>query len=349
LHSADGGQTWDAYDTGQPLPLRAVTFLDEYRGWAVGSLGTILATRDGGRSWAVQRRGGDRTGWLCIASQIEQMPLELCVKLGGNDGYLGAVEVVTRIHPEEPPLERAHLENRLHESVIHVGGSASNLAWEFPLPTAGNGLPTSAILGHWDNLHHGHSLRVLQENLVRKIRQWRPDVIITDPIKPQSVNGPAGLINQAVLAAVDAAADPTAEADQALVTGLSPWRAKKVFGFQGPDQKGSLNLTTSQLATRLGQPIADQARDGWRLIYRSYRRPADSLGFQLLVNRLPVELGKQDFFSGIAPEPGQKTRRQLGAPPPKDVRSIGRLIQRRGNIQRLLQYASAAAGPKTSW
>ena len=48
--------------TGQPLPLNAVYFADERHGWAVGELGSVLATTDGGKNWQVQRRGGQRGG-----------------------------------------------------------------------------------------------------------------------------------------------------------------------------------------------------------------------------------------------------------------------------------------------
>ena len=68
FHSADGGRTWQAFATGQTLPLRALAFVDEQTGWAVGELGTILATQDGGRSWRVQRTGGRRAApWRCSA------------------------------------------------------------------------------------------------------------------------------------------------------------------------------------------------------------------------------------------------------------------------------------------
>jgi photosystem II stability/assembly factor-like uncharacterized protein len=101
LHSADGGQTWQVLRHGQPLPVRALTFLDAHRGWAVGAMGTILATRDGGRTWQVQRRGGERAAWLSLASQAENLPLELVVNLSGNEGFLGVVEVLNAAAPAD--------------------------------------------------------------------------------------------------------------------------------------------------------------------------------------------------------------------------------------------------------
>ncbi|MCH5374859.1 MAG: YCF48-related protein, partial [Planctomycetes bacterium] len=349
LHTADGGRSWQIFDTGQALPLSAVTFLDEHRGWAVGALGTILATRDGGRTWTLQHRGGEQAAWLCLFSQTTQLPLELAVDLSSNDGFLGAVEIVGSASGAEKETQQSHPEDRLREAVSIVGGSYANLAWGFPLPVAGRDVPMSVIVGGWDRVHGSASQSHLHEYLVRKIRQWRPEIIVTDPLRPRGQNDLAQLINQTVLAAVDAAADPLAETDQALVTGLRPWQTKKVFSYEGRDQSATLNLTTSQLAPQLGQSLADQAALGWQLLQSHHEWPAQTLGFRLLLNRLPVELGRQSFFSGISLPQGGEARRQLGAPPPKDLRAISRLIQQRRNIEHLLRYASESSRRGAAW
>lgn len=74
LHSADRGATWKILSTRHSLPLEEIRFLDEQRGWAVGPLGRILATRDGGESWYEQRAGGRRAGVLGIASTVAEIP-----------------------------------------------------------------------------------------------------------------------------------------------------------------------------------------------------------------------------------------------------------------------------------
>ncbi|MCZ6731195.1 MAG: YCF48-related protein, partial [Gammaproteobacteria bacterium] len=43
--------------------LQAVHFVDAERGWAVGDDGTVLATSDGGRSWAAQTAGTAAILW----------------------------------------------------------------------------------------------------------------------------------------------------------------------------------------------------------------------------------------------------------------------------------------------
>jgi photosystem II stability/assembly factor-like uncharacterized protein len=53
LQTRDGGKTWSAQNYGENLPqLFAVFFRDEQTGWAVGQLGTLMRTVDGGQHWA---------------------------------------------------------------------------------------------------------------------------------------------------------------------------------------------------------------------------------------------------------------------------------------------------------
>lgn len=54
-YSPDNGISWNTQTTRQSLPLRALSFIDDQHGWAVGEFGTILATDDGGETWRQQR------------------------------------------------------------------------------------------------------------------------------------------------------------------------------------------------------------------------------------------------------------------------------------------------------
>ena len=61
--TTDGGRTWEVlYADGAGFPLQDVVFTDALHGWAVSSSGTlvgsIIATRDGGRTWVEQFGAG---------------------------------------------------------------------------------------------------------------------------------------------------------------------------------------------------------------------------------------------------------------------------------------------------
>lgn len=80
-HSAAG--SWVRQKAGTMAWLRAVFFLDQNRGWAVGSKGTLLKTVDGGQNWKPNTAPtvsivrdifflDDQNGWLvCEANQYE--------------------------------------------------------------------------------------------------------------------------------------------------------------------------------------------------------------------------------------------------------------------------------------
>ncbi|HEX7177544.1 MAG TPA: YCF48-related protein [Pyrinomonadaceae bacterium] len=76
LHTSDGGATWGAAllvaassisttaaqfaPSGSRAPrVNAVSFIDERRGWAVGSNGSVFSTTNGGRSWSARTTGTD--------------------------------------------------------------------------------------------------------------------------------------------------------------------------------------------------------------------------------------------------------------------------------------------------
>jgi len=84
-HTTDGGTTWNMVHGGEPPPidfsnidpnqrvdenfgaeeevytLNSIYFSDRRYGWAVGELGTIIATTDGGATWSKQKSGTDHS------------------------------------------------------------------------------------------------------------------------------------------------------------------------------------------------------------------------------------------------------------------------------------------------
>jgi len=75
---------WTPQRVGSMAWLHAVFFLDENRGWAVGSKGTLLATMDGGRSWQTKSQpapdvlrdiyfSDDQNGWLLCEADVYEL------------------------------------------------------------------------------------------------------------------------------------------------------------------------------------------------------------------------------------------------------------------------------------
>src|SRR5262245_12240446 len=113
LHSADWGQQWELFSTGQGLPFNGLFSVDEQRGWAVGDLGSILSTVDGGKSWRIQRRGGQRAAVLFVHSQPSGLPMDTVALLGGQEGYLTVGVRVNAVDPASAAFNRATDGHRL--------------------------------------------------------------------------------------------------------------------------------------------------------------------------------------------------------------------------------------------
>lgn len=351
LHSGDGGQKWQTSKTEQTAPLRGLTFIDEYRGWAVGSLGTILHTRDGGLTWRIQRAGGTRIALLGIVSEPRRMPLEIVADQAGNDAYLTAIEVIGRVVAQPDPSQRSIFASteRAHAAVVTAGGSAADGSWRFPLPEAGLLSTTDALLARWNAANDGQALQRLEEHLVRRIRQWRPETIVTEDVSPRGDNPLAHLTNQVTFAAVEKAADATAYPDQINQAGLAAWRVKKVFTLLPPENQGLVNITPSQWAPRLGRSVAEQAEAGRGLIARDCVASPRNIGLKLFIDRLPQDSGKRGVMSGIALQAGGDARRLLSDPPSGNLEALSQIAQKRHNVEQLLDRMSSDATVGAGW
>ncbi len=339
FHTPDAGRTWTAVSTGQSLPLESITFADDLHGWAVGQLGTILATTDGGLTWARQRSGGTRSALLGLFSRPEHIPLELFARLSGDEGYLGVVEVLNRQDLETPGRSEVPPADRTHEAALGVGASAAEIAWHFPLRQPGLKLSFEQVVASWDRANDGRGQQELESYLVRQIRQWRPEVVVTHDMSPQSDDPANVLIGQSVLQAVRQAADPTAHAEQISQLGLEPWQVKKVYAALPPGSHGSTDLPTKQLAMRLGRSLADAASTPRGLLAKELQPSSDSLGFHLVYSLLDQPTQRDDFFRGIALQPGGEARRLLMEPDAEAVQVAERIAERKRNTDAILDRA----------
>ena len=358
FHSPDAGRSWTSFLTNSCVPIHALSFADDQNGWAVGALGTILATADGGRTWRPQHAGGTRAALLGLFSQPEDVPLELLARLSGNDGYLGVVEVLNRGDIEVKPRDEVHADQRVREALVAVGGCDGSLAARFPVRQPGLQLSAEQIIDGWNRACDGrgmgdcpgfcvskngtvpfcgNGIEELHAHLVRRIRAWRPDVIVTHDASPRGDDPLRHLVNQLVLQAVRDAADPRQFPEQATHAALEPWQVKKVFAALPPSAHGSTDLTTAQLATRLGRSLADAAAVPRGLLRGRYAPSPPTLGFRLLSSPLTQQQGERDFFTGIVLQPGGEARREPLDPPAESLGLLRRAADKGRNLRAILE------------
>src|SRR5262249_28448619 len=150
---------------------------DEQHGWAVGDLGLVLGTSDGGKTWAVQRRGGQRAAVLFVHARPGGLPLESLAVLGGEEGYLATPLAVQASDPWSAPLGKASEAERFAAAMRQAGGATGETLWQFPLPQHLGRAEKTDVVGAWDQLHGGRAADQLLRQLVLALRMWRPAVV----------------------------------------------------------------------------------------------------------------------------------------------------------------------------
>jgi hypothetical protein len=350
FYTPDAGRTWNSFATGSSIPLRALWFFDDLHGWAAGELGTILATADGGQTWQRQRAGGERSALMALMAEPDDVPFELIAHLSGGDGYLSVVNVLGRRDIEIPPRDNVSLNDRLHEAVVRVGGSATETAWRFPLRQAGLFIPQEKIVEGWDHANDGHGLDQLQSYLVRQIRLWRPEVILTNDLSRAGRLGDQynaslnEIVHHAVLQAVTQAANPSVFSDQITEAGLSPWTVKRVFAAMPSGVRGTIEESIEQFCPRLGCSLAEAAAEPRGLLQERFSVAPPMVGFRLLQSALPQDQPQRDFFSGLAIVPGGPARRALTPSSGEGIDLRQRIDQKRRHVQAILEHAGRTTG-----
>jgi photosystem II stability/assembly factor-like uncharacterized protein len=349
FHSADDGKTWESLATGQYAPLRAITFVDETTGWAVGELGTISATNDGGRTWREQRSGGRRVAVLGIFAHAESAPLELFAKYGAEDGYLAAIDT---LHAEETSAGGRSGDSldelRTREAITLAGATATDAAWQFPVPPNDLSLSPDELLVELNRANDGRALERIESHLVRELRMWRPEVVVTHHGDAVSAEPLAPMIERLVTESVAAAADPAQFPDLTADAGLSAWQVKRVYGLlpaagtagRTPVVGGDASNSASQFAPRLGGTLADWTGAARQLLSATHESPPDTCELRLLWSGVPTAGNSRDLFSGIQLVPGSDARRRSANLAEGDLDQMRRLAARRRQMQELLQRSA---------
>jgi photosystem II stability/assembly factor-like uncharacterized protein len=261
LHSTDQGKTWEIVPTQQPLPLHGVFFAGSQRGWAVGEFGSILGTTDGGKTWRVQHRGGQRAAVAFIHARPSGLPVDTVALLGGEEGYLAASLRVLGPDPVSAAPERAADEQRFAAAVRSAGGAAGEMFWQFPVPQHLARADKMELVQFWNKLHGDQAPEDLLRQLVLALRIWRPNVIITDHSDARVAGWPSdALLTEALHEAIVRSADPQSFPAQITQLGLQPWgEVRKVYGRSDSSSGAEIILDLSEIQPHLASMTRDFA------------------------------------------------------------------------------------------
>jgi photosystem II stability/assembly factor-like uncharacterized protein len=290
LHNSEPNGPWEFQKTNTPAPLHAIQMLDITTGWAVGELGTILGTTDGGKTWAVQKAGGQRAAVLFAHARPEGVPLGAVAALGGKDGYLCAAVCLSQT--DEP---------RLAAAMRVAGGAAGECDGSIRWP----GFMTEPTPGGSPELLQAAKDPAILARLVLALRTWRPEVVVTDLLSPEA--SPAEQLTLLHMKeAFTLAADPAAFPEQIDKLGLAPHAAKKLYAVApGPDGAVTLDLTT--FVPELGEALKHAAEPAALLLGTTV---PDQVHFRLIAHRLPGAQEHTGLMQGVELAEGGTARRR---------------------------------------
>lgn len=309
-HSPDGGQTWNLRTTGQTVPINDLEFVSETEGWAVGTMGVVLHTTDGGRSWKSVRGGGRRAALLTLNTDIREVSCHLLTSQSAELGYR-AVSILQNRQDLRPGwLPAATLPDQLHDAAVASGAAEGTVEWRFPIAIPGSERLVDDLVQDWNRRHEGRLQQVILSRLVAVLRTWRPSVIVMGTADAN--DAPARLLREALLEAVKRAADDTAFPEHFRMAGLPPWQVQRLFVSLKAGSRGQAEIDPADIQYRLGRPLHDAAAP-------AYARLRDDIphgleAFETLFdatqpeNTSPTVSG---LFAGLSLAPGSEARRLL--------------------------------------
>ena len=337
-HSANAGQTWQRFLTGQSTPINSIRFMNDAAGIAVGELGVVLRTEDGGRSWQAVRGKDRRVALLSLQTRPSSVSPAWLAKQCGELGYRGAVWIANR-QDIGPDARAADLEATLKVAIERSGGNAGDTFWQLPVAIPGLEFSSDKLIADWQKRTEGKLAPLMVGVLVRQIRTWRPSVVILD--QPARDDAAGQLLLDASLRALEQAADSTRYIEQRELTGLAPWKVERVYLQLPPGSAGDVAVDLDEYLPRRKLSVRMASTSSEALIRRDelIDGPRPSVR-QLSFRRIGLDGrpeagtgGGRDFFAGLSLAPGSDARRELEMIDEADMARQQKLVQRHRNFQ----------------
>ncbi len=312
------------------------------------------------------REGGRRAAMLAVFASATDVPLELVAQLGAAEGYIAAVNIMHGEGEGSEPDE-VSTNTAAAEGMLLAGAAATNSAWQFPLPAEHLALTPDDLLTALNRSTDGRAIEQLERHLVRQIRMWRPNVVFTHHVdratsggwgrataslqsfdtpgaqQANDSNPAAKLVEQFLLRAVAAAADPAKYLELSSGIGLESWPVNKVYGVLPAGLHGDERIDTSRFSSALRATPADFAAVSRRLLFPRYIAAPEVIELKLLMSGASETSGPPGMFSDIPLSYGSEARRAAPELAADDIDALRRLATRRRHLQQLLKRTEGNA------
>jgi photosystem II stability/assembly factor-like uncharacterized protein len=336
-HSANGGKNWQRFATGQTAPLNALRFANDSMGVAVGELGVILRTDDGGRTWQAVKGQDRRVAALSLVARPSNISSAWTARMSGEQGYRSAVWVASR-QDLGPAAETGDVESKLHSAIQQCGGNSADVFWQLPVTVPGLEFSSDKLIADWQKRTEGKLAPSMLAVLVRQIRTWRPSVVILE--QPGSDDAASQLLFDATLKAVEQAGDATRFVEHRESTALSSWKVERIFVHLAPGSTGDATIDLDEYLPRRRMSVRLAASSGDAMLQPIRSAGEETKSPRLLAYRSVGTDGRptsddsqrRDFFAGLSLQPKSDARRDLEAIDESDLERLQKLAQRHRNF-----------------
>ena len=311
-------------ETGQAsarrLPIQSrinkIHFSDDQNGWAVGAMGCILSTKDGGETWALQRGKNQTAAMLVINPSPELAGFELFSKYASQGNHLCASVLLSSDQKQYQSLRQA---------TDRLGGSTSD----------------------WIDLSDQPEAL---KKLVRLIRSLQPRLIVLNTQSPSvnrsKSNDTGRRIQILVNEAIELAADRASYDQQIVDAGLKPWQVSRLATR---DAVGSVNIDSRQLLPRLGMLIEDQIAIS-RAVSGQSILPKQALSYRIteLTRNGTIKAG--DLLSGLGHDANNaNTKRSESNERHGNLTAIHQTSAKQQTFAQFLKFESTTAQDFLVW
>ena len=310
------------------MPLYAISVNSGGLGLAVGALGVVLRTSDGGRQWTPVRGRGRRLAMLAVHVTPRTLPLGVVALDSAESGYRSAGFLLSASPSEWRAADR---------TVRALGGQGVAADWRLRLDQPELARNSEQLEQRWRIDAEGPVDDMLVDRLVGLFRTWRPSVVVIDA--GDQGDHAARLVREAVVRAIRYSADPTRWAVPAALTGLTPWAASRLFERTGKSEAVAVRVGPGTVMHRHGETVG-------AVVHRSLLGATSSWSGDRLVRTLGSgrPLG-ESACQGLGLAAGSVARRNVLLEPSKSG-SDGDIARRRGRaLSAWVQLAETRSRP----